>query len=97
MARDVCPNCGADLPKKANACPECGSDEQTGWSDEGHIGGLDLPDDDFDYDKFVSREFEKKDPKPQGIHWGWWVVAIVLVLLLIGPLIWSLSKTSMAR
>ena len=33
---EVCPNCGADVPRNAKSCPECGSDESTGWSDETH-------------------------------------------------------------
>jgi len=39
----VCPHCGADLPLAATFCPECGSDEETGWSEDAHYGGLDLP------------------------------------------------------
>jgi hypothetical protein len=75
---EICPNCGADVPKSARACPECGSDEKTGWSDDAEIGGLDLPDDAFDYEKFVQREFGGNDPKPQNIRWFWWVSAILL-------------------
>ena len=78
---ETCPNCGAEVPPNARACPACGADEQTGWSEEAHIGGLDLPDDSFDYDKFVDREFGKKKVLPFGISWFWWLVAIVLVVL----------------
>jgi len=78
----ICPNCGADVPPKARACPECGSDEQTGWSEEAATGGLDLPDEEFDYDKFVKEEFdgESKSPVTPGVHWVWWVVAILIAL-----------------
>ncbi len=77
---DNCPNCGADLPRKAKVCPECGSDEKTGWSDEAHVGGLDLPDEEFNYDKFVENEFdEKKKIVPHGLHWFWWIVALLVV------------------
>jgi uncharacterized membrane protein YvbJ len=84
---EICPNCGAEVPLKAKACPECGSDEQTGWSEEAQKGGLDLPEEDFDYDDFVKREFAGKNPVPRGIHWFWWVIALLalvsfLVLLL---------------
>ena len=27
MSPEACPNCGADVPRKAKACPECGADE----------------------------------------------------------------------
>jgi hypothetical protein len=76
---EICPNCGAEIPPNARACPECGSDETTGWSDDAKSGGLDLPDQDFDYDEFVKREFEGKNPVPRGIHWFWWVVALLIV------------------
>ena len=78
----ICPNCGADVPRNARACPECGSDEQTGWSEDAATGGLDLPDDEFDYDKFVKEEFGSGSPTPvpAGIHWIWWAVAVVLLL-----------------
>jgi uncharacterized membrane protein YvbJ len=78
MAPEVCPNCGASVPPNAKACPECGSDEETGWSDAHEAEGLDLPDENFDYNDFVKKEFGKS-PVPHGIKWYWWVVALVLV------------------
>jgi hypothetical protein len=77
----VCPNCGADIPPNSRACPECGSDEETGWSEAATTGGLDLPDEKFDYDDFVDREFGSKKPIPRGIHWFWWMVALILAIL----------------
>ena len=77
-----CPNCGAELPKGARACPECGSDETTGWSEEARSGGLDLPEDSFDYDDFVKKEFGPKNPVPRGIHWFWWLVAVLVLVAL---------------
>jgi len=79
MPPEICPNCGAQVPRNVKACPECGSDEQTGWSEESHADGLDLPDETFDYDDFVKREFEGESPVPRGIHWFWWVIAIVIL------------------
>lgn len=82
MARDVCPNCGAELPRKAKACPECGSDERTGWSDNAASSGLDLPgEDDFNYNEFVKNEFGEGRPelKPKGLHWVWWITGILLL------------------
>ena len=80
MAPEVCPNCGASVPRNARACPQCGSDEQTGWSEDTHADGLDLPEEKFDYDDFVEREFGTKKPKPHGIHWFWWVIAILVLI-----------------
>ena len=83
MPPEICPNCGAEVPRNAKACPECGSDEQTGWSDEAYAGGLDLPDEKFDYDDFVKREFGGKSPVPRGLHWFWWVIALVILGVLL--------------
>lgn len=81
MAPENCPNCGADLPRNAKVCPECGSDEKTGWSDQAYVGGLDLPDEEFNYEKFVEKEFGgKKKVVPQGLHPFWWLVAIIVIV-----------------
>lgn len=78
---ETCPNCGADLPRKARACSECGSDKTTGWSDDARVGGLDLPDDEFDYEKFVEKEFgESKKVVPPGIHPFWWLIALLVLV-----------------
>lgn len=81
MPPEVCPNCGAYLPRKAKVCPECGSDEETGWSDSASASNLGIPEDNFDYNAFVKEEFGSRSPKPKGIHWMWWVTALILVLL----------------
>jgi hypothetical protein len=78
---ESCPNCGADVPRNATACPACGADEKTGWSEEVYADGLNLPDESFDYDEFVDREFGKKKVLPFGISWFWWAVAAVLAVL----------------
>ena len=80
-APETCPNCGADVPRRARSCPGCGSDESTGWSDRATTQSLDLPDDEFDYDEFTQREFGKPKRAPRKIFW--WVVALVLLLLML--------------
>jgi RNA polymerase subunit RPABC4/transcription elongation factor Spt4 len=82
MTPEVCPNCGALVPRKAKSCPECGADEETGWSDSAQAANLGIPDDKFCYDEFVKEEFGHS-PKPRGIHWLWWLTALILVLLLL--------------
>jgi uncharacterized membrane protein YvbJ len=80
MSPEVCPNCGALVPRKAKCCPECGADEETGWSESAQAANLGIPDDQFDYDEFVKEEFGHR-PKPGGIHWVWWITALILLLI----------------
>jgi uncharacterized membrane protein YvbJ len=88
MSPETCPNCGADVPSGAKACPECGADEQTGWSRDAYASSLNLPDSEsFDYDDFVQREFSP-GKRPRGVHWFWWAVAVLLVVLFVTGLFW---------
>jgi hypothetical protein len=75
----TCPNCGEEVPPRAKACPECGSDEQTGWSEAAQASGLDLPDEEFDYQDYVKREFGGVTSKPRGMVRLWWVVAVIIL------------------
>jgi hypothetical protein len=80
MIPEVCPNCGALVPPKAACCPECGADEKSGWSDSAQADRLGIPDENFDYDRYVSEEFGAQR-KPRGVHWVWWLTALLLVVL----------------
>lgn len=80
MTPDFCPNCGAELPPKARVCPECGSDEETGWSEEARYDGLDLPDEDFDYEHFMKREYGRRKPNSTHLNWLWWAIAVLILL-----------------
>lgn len=44
--------------------------------------GLDLPDDDFDYDEFVAREFGHMPHRKTGVKWYWWVCAVAVLSLM---------------
>ena len=79
-APEICPQCGAEVPPKAKACPECGSDETTGWSEDAQHENLGLPDENFDYGDFVKREFGGPQVKPRGLHWAWWLLAIIVLI-----------------
>jgi hypothetical protein len=77
---EICPVCGGDVPRGASACPECGADERSGWrEDADETGGLDLPDEEFNYDEFVEKEFGN-GVKPGGIGWAWWAAAVAALL-----------------
>jgi hypothetical protein len=76
----VCPVCDADVPGGALACPECGADHNSGWRQDADIyDGLDLPEEDFDHDEFVRREFGSS-LKPAGMKTIWWITAILILV-----------------
>ncbi|MFM8365731.1 MAG: hypothetical protein ACKOAS_11355 [Verrucomicrobiota bacterium] len=85
---EECPVCGADVPRRALACPDCGADYLSGWREDADTsGGLDLPDEDFDYEEFTRREFGGDGVKPESISWKWWVAAVVLILAFLAMLL----------
>ena len=78
----ICPVCGEDVPPRALACPECGADHNSGWREDADAyDGVDLGEDEFNYDEFVGEEFGGSG-KPKGISTIWWVTAIVLAAAL---------------
>jgi len=86
---ETCPNCGADLPRRAKVCPECGADQQTGWSETAYAQDLDLPDDSFDYGEFVEKEFGSEPQlKPRGLAWIWWLAALLVVAGFLALMFW---------
>ena len=83
----VCPHCGAEVARSAQACPECGSDERTGWAEDADKWAAGLPtgysgEDDFNYDEYVRREFGPGRLR----DWRAWA-AIVLAAVLIAWLV----------
>lgn len=76
----VCPVCDHEVPRGALACPECGADHNSGWREDAETyEGLDLPDEDFNYDQFVREEFSSSI-KPAGIKTIWWLTAILIII-----------------
>jgi hypothetical protein len=83
-----CPACGEWVPRGAAACDDCGACAKSGWSGDTHADGLDLPDDKFDYDDFIAREFGGKSSKqPLTANLWWWVALALLIVFVIGALL----------
>ena len=96
MSPEICPNCGEEVPSGAKACPECGADEKTGWSDEARYENLGIPDDSFDYDEYVRREFEGHTPGDERRRF-WRKVGIALLVVLLFPVIYFAITALLAR
>lgn len=76
----VCPVCSEDVPRSALACPQCGADHNSGWRENADVyDGIDLGDEQFDYDEFVQNEFGSR-VKKRTIAPIWWITAILLVI-----------------
>ena len=70
------------VPANAKSCPECGACDKSGWSGQAFPSGLGLPDEDFDYERFVAEEFGGGRRK-SSMQWVWWAAAAVLFVVLL--------------
>jgi hypothetical protein len=81
----TCPFCDSQVIV-GKACPGCAKKNnpkkpgKRSWEQPKAQDGLDLPDDDFDYDDFVAREFGKVPHRQTGIQWYWWALALALLV-----------------
>ncbi len=81
-----CPNCGEWVPRGAVACDDCGSCSKSGWNEAAETyDGLDLPDEDFDYDDFIQREFgaDREGRASLSKETLWKIVAAVLLAVMV--------------
>lgn len=89
----ICPGCGLELKVGISGCPKCrpkpkrrkkpkAKQARQSWEQDPSYDGLDLPDEDFDYDEYVAREFGNQPHKKLGIAWYWWVTGMVLLIVM---------------
>ena len=77
-----CPHCGRSVPSGAGMCRGCGADKNCGWNDEYESEySADDDGDDFDYDRFVAREFPDHSDGSGASDHHLWVRLVVLVLV----------------
>lgn len=92
----LCPGCDKEVRVGTRGCPYCNPPAKRrkrpkaaakrarkSWAQDSAYDGLDLPDESFDYDDFVAREFGHKPHRKAGIQWYWWVTAVVLLVLIV--------------
>ncbi|MEO8615506.1 MAG: hypothetical protein ABI600_10220 [Luteolibacter sp.] len=82
--RYICPFCEAEVAV-GKPCPGCTKKPKKpkpgikSWEQDSSADGLNLPDNDFDYNDFVAREFGKVPHHKTGIKWYWWILAVVIL------------------
>jgi len=80
MTPDVCPNCGAEVPRATpKPVPNAARMNKPAGRKTAYASQLGLPDENFDYDKYIKREFAGEKVVPRGIHWFWWLVALLVL------------------
>ena len=89
----LCPFCESDV-RVGTRCVKCDKLAKArkplkkSWEQDSTEDGLDLPDEAFDYDEFVAREFGKAPHRALGLRWYWWGLAVVLLLGMIFSALW---------
>ena len=90
----ICPYCGSEV-RVGGTCRGCAkkagkrrNSKKHSWEQDASHDGTDLPDEDFDYDEFVAREFGKTPHRLIGIQWYWWLLAAALLAGMITGVIW---------
>ena len=84
----VCPFCNRNV-RVGKPCPGCATKQATpkpvkkSWQSEPTEDGLNLPDEDFDYDDFVAREFGKTPHRQLGVKWYWWLLGVIVLAAMI--------------
>ena len=89
----ICPTCGWEVqvggecagcaPRKVTRRRKVAAAAKKPWEQDEMYDGLDLPDGEFDYEDFSSREMSKAPHRRIGIKLYHWVTAVVLIALLV--------------
>ncbi|MEO1835147.1 MAG: hypothetical protein ABGZ49_06590 [Akkermansiaceae bacterium] len=95
MALDsyLCPTCGSEV-KVGSSCSGCvakrkkqvrvGPKKRKHWEQDVIYDGISIPEDEFEYEEFIEREFSNKPHRAIGIEWYWWMTAVLLAGLIGG-------------
>ncbi len=87
----MCPGCGAEVRVGSAGCPKCTVTprkkkravvEKKSWEQDEIHDGLNLPDDEFNYEEFLEEEFGG-GKKKRGKDFFWWCVAVVLLVAMV--------------
>ncbi len=74
-----CPGCAKPASRRKSAVPA----RRKSWEQDDSLDGLGLPDEDFDYEDFVAREFGAVPHRRLRVKLRWWLSGVVLLGILI--------------
>jgi hypothetical protein len=89
----LCPFCDSEV-RVGESCPGCAKKAarkkpaKKSWEQPKSADGLDLPEDEFDYDDFCKREFGKASHLKTGLKWYWWALAVIVLAGMIVGVFW---------
>ncbi len=84
----ICPFCESEV-RVGTLCAKCKKADakskkgKRSWEQDESSDGLDLPDEDFDYNDFVAREFGSAPHRQSGQKWYWWLLAIAALAAMV--------------
>lgn len=89
-----CPFCDRQV-RVGRPCPGCAKKKRgpvrkpapKSWERDSAADGLDLPDDDFDYEDFIDREFGHAPQRRTGVKWYWWLLAVAVLAAMLAGLL----------
>jgi hypothetical protein len=89
----VCPYCECEV-RVGEPCSSCTRkvkrtlSKKRLWEHDKSADGLDLPDEDFDYEDYVAREFGNAPHRTLGLKWYWWLLAVGVLSGMIASVFW---------
>ena len=78
----MCPGCAPKRQRRRKRLKKVASSRRKDWNQDAISEGLGIPDEEFDYEDFIQREFASKPHRRIGIKWYWWATAAGLAGLL---------------
>ena len=81
----LCPFCDREV-QVGKPCPGCAKNMKPAakparktWEHDSTYDATDIPDEDFDYDGFIAREFGHSPHRQIGVKWYWWLLGVVVL------------------
>jgi hypothetical protein len=97
----MCPFCDREV-RVGSPCGGCAKKQKPAptkakrsWEQDKMYDDLDLPNEDFDYDEFVAKEFGHLPHKKIGVKWYWWLLGVVILVLMVAGIVSAIGSIFM--